>query len=190
MCNMHVAIHVRRGHVPNKKKRHCQWLPVARPDVESRSSWFGQASTSKRKEMDSDGSDAGSDDVATICEETLADTAPYSFRITLGKDDELDSLVTICVEILHGDMPVGHLNARVIDRSFRPCWNFYEVCDAESAELEEVGVTFCNGDGTLRYKDLDGLSVTEDSAASTGGFPHIEQVSLDVEHRRKDVGVR
>ena len=69
--------------------------------------------------MDSDGSDAGSDDVATICEETLADTAPYSFRITLGKDDELDSLVTICVEILHDDMPVGRLNARVIDRSFR-----------------------------------------------------------------------
>jgi len=56
--------------------------------------------------------------------------------------------------------------------------------------VQEVGVTFCNDDGTLRYKDLDGLSEADDSEASRGGFLHIEMVSIREEHRHRDLGVR
>lgn len=133
--------------------------------------------------MDSD----GSDDEGILCEETLADTAPYRFRITLGKHYEYESVVTILVTILHGDQPVGYLNGRVTDRSFR---EFHQLADGEAAELGEVGATFCNDDGTLRYRDLDGLTAREDSGASRGGFLHIEQIAIDEAHRRGDLRVR
>ena len=48
--------------------------------------------TPPRSEMDD--SD-GSEDEGIICEETLADTPPYSFRITLGRHYDYESVVTI-----------------------------------------------------------------------------------------------
>ena len=139
----------------------------------------------------SEGSDLSHEE-GIICEETLAVTGPYSIRITLGKNEEFDSMVTIGVTILHGGhhgQTVGDLTGRVIDRDFRPRWNFHEVCDEESAELEEVAVEFCDEDGTLRYKDLDRLSAESDSAASRGGFLHIERVAINEGHRRRDLGL-
>ncbi|KAJ1472812.1 hypothetical protein T484DRAFT_1838827 [Baffinella frigidus] len=138
----------------------------------------------------SEGSD--SDDDGIICEETLAGTGPYSFRITLGKHDEYDSVVTFSVMILQGGhhgQTVGYLTGRVIDRDLRPRWQFHELCDGESAELEEVGVTFCDGDGKIIYKDIDGLSAESDSAASRGGFLHIGEVKIYDGHRRMDLGL-
>jgi len=83
--------------------------------------------------------DGDSDDEGIICEETLADTGPYSFRITLSKHYEYESVVEFRVEILSGEQyEVGHLNGRVVDRSFRPRWQFHELCDGESAELQEA----------------------------------------------------
>jgi hypothetical protein len=129
----------------------------------------------------------GSEDEGIICEETLADTPPYSFRITLGRHYDYESVVTILVTILHGAQPVGYLNGRVTDRSFR---EFHQISDAESAELGEVGASFCHDDGTLRYKDIAGLSAGEYPQASGGGFLHIEQVAIDEAHRRGDVRLR
>ena len=53
-----------------------------------------------------------------------------------------------------------------------------------------MGVLFCNDDGTVRYKDIDGLDARADGAASHGGFLQIEMVRLVEAHRHKDVGVR
>ena len=135
----------------------------------------------------SEGSDSSNEE-GIICEETLAVTGPYSIRITLGKHEDYDSMVTIGVTILHGGhhgQTVGYLTGCVIDRDLRPRWNFHEVCE----DLEEVAVEFCDGDGTLRYKDLDGLSADSDSASSRGGFLHIERVAINEGHRRRDLGL-
>ena len=85
---------------------------------------------------------------------------------------------------------VGRLQGLVIDRNLRPRWQFHELCDSVSQELQEMSVCSCNGDGSLRYEDLDGLTEEMDAAASSGGFLQIEEVSISEAHRRKDLGVR
>jgi hypothetical protein len=100
-------------------------------------------------------------------------------------------VVLISVSIMYkNDAVVGRLKGLVIDRDFRPRWQFHELCDSESQELQEMGVCFCNDDGTLRYEDLNGLTKEQDAAASSGGFLQIEEVSISEAHRRKDLGVR
>jgi len=86
--------------------------------------------------MDEGDSEDGSQD-RILCQQTLADRGDYSFKITLERHYEYDSVVEIRVEILHRDTEVGHLKGRVIDRSFKPRWQFHTLCDAESEELQE-----------------------------------------------------
>ena len=112
--------------------------------------------------------------------------------MTLSAHYEFESVVVLSVDIHHGQSKAGSLTGLVIDRSFRPRprWTFHELCDAQSRELQQMGVCFCNNDGTLRYADLDGLDAKNDSAANWGGFLQIELVSISEEHRHKDLGVR
>ena len=84
---------------------------------------------------DGDSEDGSQDRI--LCQETLADSGGYGFRIKLETHYEFASVVEIRVEILHGDTEVGHLKGRVIDRSFQPRWQFHTLCDAESEELQE-----------------------------------------------------
>ena len=126
-----------------------------------------------------------------IAEETLVDTGGnYQFKCTLRRHYEFESAMQVSVTIMHGSVTVGSVKAFLVDRDFRPRWQFHELCDAESQELQEMGVLFCNDDGTVRFADIDGLDATADGAASHGGFLQIEMVRLDEEHRHKDVGVR
>ena len=126
-----------------------------------------------------------------ICQHTLEDElAGYGFEIELRRHYEFKSVVEISVSITYEKHAVGRLKGLVIDRNFRPRWQFHELCDAESQELQEMSVCFCNDDGSLRYKDLDGLTEEQDGAASQGGFLQIELVSISEAHRRKDLGVR
>lgn len=126
-----------------------------------------------------------------ICQETLEDTVVgYAFTVTLESHDEWESVVMIRVSITHEKELVGHLNGLVIDRDFRPRSQFHELCDSQSQELQGMGVCFCNDDGTLRYKTLNGLAKEKDDAASSGGFLQIENVSIDEAHRHKDLGIR
>lgn len=126
-----------------------------------------------------------------ICHETLVDTVVgYAFTIKLDRHYENKSLVMIHVSITHEKENIGNLNGLIIDRDFRPRSHFHELCDSESQELQGMGVCFCNDDGTLRYKTLDGLTEEQDGAASSGGFLQIEQVSIDEAHRHKDLGIR
>ena len=138
-----------------------------------------------------DYSDADDDGDSLICQQRLEDeTAGYAFEIKLDSHYEIESVVLISVSIMHKNDVVGRLKGLVIDRDFRPRWQFHELCDSESQELQEMGVCFCNDDGSLRYEDLNGLTREQDAAASSGGFLQIEEVSISEAHRRKDLGVR
>jgi len=132
-----------------------------------------------------------------IAEETLVDAGgDYQFRCMLRRHYEYESVMMVSVTIMHGErsslssVMVGSVKALLVDRDFRPRWQFHELCDGESQELQEMGVLFCNDDGTVRYKDIDGLDARADGAASHGGFLQIEMVRLVEAHRHKDVGVR
>ena len=128
-----------------------------------------------------------------IAEETLVDAGgDYQFKCMLRRHYEYESVMTVSVTIMHGEgsVTVGSVTALLVDRNFRPRWQFHELCDGESQELQEMGVLFCNDDGTVRYKDIDGLDARADGAASHGGFLQIEMVRLVEAHRHKDVGVR
>ena len=86
---------------------------------------------------------------------------------------------------------VGKLRGNLLNRDrLRPNAVFHDACDAESNELQGMGCHFCNADGTLRYRNLDGLSRAQDRASSFGNFLHIESVALDSSHRGKGVGMR
>jgi hypothetical protein len=126
-----------------------------------------------------------------ICLHRLENTtAGYAFEVKLESHYEIESVVVISVSIMYENDAVGRLQGLVIDRNFRPRWQFHELCDAESQELQEMSVCFCNDDGSLRYEDLDGLTEKQDAAASSGGFLQIEEVSISEAHRHKDLGVR
>ena len=85
-----------------------------------------------------------------ICLQTLEDTtAGYCFEIKLERHYEYESVVVISVSIKYENDEIGHLQGLVIDRNFRPRWQFHELCDAESQELQEMSVCFCNDDGSL-----------------------------------------
>ena len=150
--------------------------------------------------MDDSGKDDGNEDKeedkdkdgnCLICLQTLEDTtAGYCFEIKLERHYKYDSVVVISVSIKYKNDKIGHLQGLVIDRNFRPRWQFHKLCDTESQELQEMSICFCNDDGLLRYKDLDGFTKEQDGAASGGGFLQIEQVSISTTHRCKDLGVR
>ena len=129
-----------------------------------------------------------------IAEETVSDARrEYQFKFALHRHYDFESAMTVHVTVLHGrrnPVKVGSAKGFLVDRDFRPRWQFHELCDAESQELQEMSVLFCNGDGTVRYADIDGLEAGADRAASRGGFLQIEMVSLVEAHRQKDVGVR
>ena len=46
-------------------------------------------------------------------------------------------------------------------------------------ELQEMSVLFCNGDGTIRYADIDGLEAGADGAED--GFEGESQVTRDAD---------
>ena len=141
--------------------------------------------------MDYSDADDDDDGDSLICQLRLEDeTAGYAFEIKLDSHYEIESVVLISVSIMHKNDAVGRLKGLVIDRDFRPRWQFHELCDSESQELQEMGVCFCNDDGSLRYEDLNGLTREQDADASSGGFLQIEEVSISEAHRRKDLGVR
>lgn len=127
---------------------------------------------------------------ALILEETLPAFGEYSFHVKLSAHYEYETVVDVHVTILCGESKIGFMEALVIDRDFQPSWNFHELCDALSGELQRLTFGRCHDDGRLRYAEFHGLTAEKDSAASAGGFLHIDLVSIDPEHRRKDVGVR
>ena len=142
-------------------------------------------------EEDEEWDDEESERQRLIAEETIADAGgDYQFKCTLHRHYEYESAMLVAVSITHGSTEVGSVKAFLIDRDFRPRWQFHELCDSESQELQEMGVLFCNDDGTVRYADIDGLDAGTDGAASRGGFLQIELVTLVEAHRHKDVGVR
>ena len=143
------------------------------------------------EEEDEEEGEEDDDGNRLICEETIpVAESNHSFNVKLSKHYEYESVLVVGVSILHERTAVGSLKGMIIDRSFRPAWQFHELCDSESQELQEMGVCFCNDDGTLRYKDLDGLTAEQDGAASSGGFLQIEMVSIVEAHRHQDLGIR
>jgi len=88
------------------------------------------------------------------------------------------------------DTQVGSLKGSLIDRSISPRWSFYELCDSESEELQNISLKFCEDDGTVRYEAIEGLDRSLHGEASTSGFMHLEVVSLHEEHRHHDLGLR
>ena len=73
----------------------------------------------------------------------------------------------------------GYINAERIDRDQMndDRDNFHMVCDAESADLQAVGVQFCDRRGSLRLE-------VNDPAADRGGFLHISSFSVPTEYRQ------
>merc|ERR1712129_178490 len=88
-----------------------------------------------------------------------------------------------------GQMKVGYLCGMVIDRDFEPKWDFWELCDSESQELHQLSATFCDTEGKVSYKDIDGLDRKAGRNASRGGFLYIQMISIEKKHRRHDVGI-
>ena len=120
----------------------------------------------------------------------------YWFKFTLRKHCDFDSQQWVRGQVMHrpaaGQMEqcVGDLKGNLIDRDHRPRWNFHELCDAESAELQGMSTALCNQDGTLRFDRIQNLNRDEHWACSHGGFLQVEIVRLEQAHRGNDIGLR
>ena len=70
----------------------------------------------------------------------------------------------------------GRIAAVLIDRDGLHGYNFHEVCDSESADLQSVGVQFCDRRGGLHID-------VGDPAAARGGFLYISDFMMPSEYR-------
>eukprot|EP00965_Chrysotila_dentata_P086692 2861589-Pleurochrysis_carterae.AAC.2 len=144
----------------------------------------------EEQEKKGDIEDSNSED-SFFAETFICDAIPgYDFLFTLRKHLEFDEALRVGAVIKHHGVDVGSLEGLLIDRNVRPCSRFHSLCDAESCELDGLGMLFCNADGTVRHADIDGLDFIKHNAASYAGFLHIEMVRVDPEHRHKDLGIQ
>ena len=91
---------------------------------------------------------------------------------------EYAGVSSISGEIIVDTALAGRWKATLINRT--KCGSqFHAACDAESSELQEVGVKFCDSRGRCRLSALSSCS-----AASSGDFVYIDSFSLNEEHRQ------
>ncbi|KAG1674048.1 hypothetical protein FOA52_000354 [Chlamydomonas sp. UWO 241] len=129
---------------------------------------------------------------ATSCSENTNDgDSAYTFSFMATRNYEFGANLELTGTVVHiQDGIVGRLTGSLIDRSFSPHDSFHEICDAESDELHQVGWTFCDAHGKIRFDSVRGLSSSADRSASSGGFLHIAMVELTEAHRHNGIGLR
>ena len=92
-------------------------------------------------------------------------------RVVLESSDDEAHCVDGVFEQTSDGKAVGRWSANVLERD--GVLGFFEECDAVSAELQEVGCTFCEDDGSLRLQALKKAGV------DYGGLCYVKNVTLD-----------
>ena len=112
--------------------------------------------------------------------------ARYSYTFELHHGDDSGQF-SVSTTVLCEGRDVGRAEGSLIDRRQA---GFFETCDSLSQELCDIAVDFCTSDIGKLKRDIWHASPAECASASSGGFVHINLVTLDVEHRGADVGLR
>eukprot|EP00931_Biecheleriopsis_adriatica_P018063 TRINITY_DN12742_c0_g1_i1.p1 TRINITY_DN12742_c0_g1~~TRINITY_DN12742_c0_g1_i1.p1 ORF type:complete len:747 (+),score=132.27 TRINITY_DN12742_c0_g1_i1:132-2372(+) len=95
------------------------------------------------------------------------------FMGDLGLKGEFACTQKLKASIFLPGKKIGTVSMTLIDRNSAE--NFHEACDAESQELQEVGVDFCNSRGLPRLKCVQQAG----RSARDGGFLYIDSFRLD-----------
>lgn len=204
-----------RGHElanhPSVKRPHIDDEPALHPEEEG-----GEGDDDEEEGGRSDSSedeDHGLQErLRLLHEATVADEDPasgYEYHFQLSKHYEFyPRQLSFKGQVLYKSNPpedgraeepstpraqVGKLRGSLIDRGKEP-FNFHQLCDADSSELQAIGCKFCDRRGRVRYENVDGLEVEGDPDGAAdlnrGGFVHLYLVELDQEHWGSDVGLR
>ena len=112
--------------------------------------------------------------------------ARYSYTFKLRRGDDSGQF-SVSAAVLCDGRDVGRAEGSLIDRRRA---GFFDTCDSLSQELCDIAADFCASDIGKLKRDIAGTSPAERASASAGGFVHINLVTLDVEHRGADVGLR
>lgn len=112
-------------------------------------------------------------------EEEFFDDGGFDFpdNDPLGYQGEFQCTRSFGGDIMVGGHKAGSFSAFLVDRSTAGSI-FYSACDAETAELQEMGCALFSSNGKPRYAPLKA-----DASAKSGGFLYIATFNLDAEHR-------
>ena len=140
---------------------------------------------------------------------TIDDIDQYKVKIELTKHYARSQIMNVFVELFHEnkhkrrrkddstnntkkkdddddddcDESIGSLNGTILKR---PSNNFFELGDIVSDELQWFTCLFCDVKGRLSRVDTN----LKGKALSSGGFFHIDKISVNKEHKGKDIGLR
>ena len=97
-------------------------------------------------------------------------------------EDNNSEIREVTGQIFFRKKQIGSLQGYI----FRRCNNFYSNCDEISSETQHCSYMFFTEKGLLKpcIKSKVG------AACNNGGYLHVERVSVDPEHRGKDLGLR
>lgn len=105
------------------------------------------------------------------------DEDSYGDDDPLGYQGDYECTRTFSADVLVDGKKGGSLSAMLVDRDSARSM-FHSACDAESAELQEIGCLFFGSSGQVRYAPLK-----SDASAKRGGFLYIATFGLDAAHR-------